>query len=226
MRAVRSVLSMRFPVQAVLFDIDGTLVDSTGAVVRTWRAWAAPRGLDLQRILQVCHGRRSEDTIALFLPPDQVAAATAELEALEIEDLDDVIALPGAATLLKQLPDARWAAVTSGPQALMRARLAAAGLRVPGVLVAAEDVTAGKPDPEGYLRAAVTLGYDVRQCLVVEDAPAGISAGQAAGARTLAVATSHDATQLTAADAIVSDLTACTVEATGEGLVVSIAGQV
>lgn len=213
---------MRFSVQAVLFDIDGTLVDSTGAVVRTWQAWAARRGLDLQQILEVCHGRRSEDTISLFLPADQVAAATAEMEELELADFHDVIALPGAATLLTDLPATRWAAVTSGSQTLMRARLTAVGLPVPTVLVAAEDVRAGKPDPEGYLKAAAALGWDIGRCLVVEDAPAGISAGRAAGALTLAVATSHDAAQLTAADAVVADLTACSVEATGDGLVVSV----
>jgi sugar-phosphatase len=214
------VVTVRLSVQAILFDIDGTLVDSTGAVIRTWRAWAASHGLELERILQVCHGRRSEDTISLFLPPEQVAAATAELEQRELADLHDIVALPGAATLLSALPAARWAAVTSGPQALMRARLAAAGLPVPAVLVAAENVSAGKPDPEGYLKAAAALGWDIRHCLVVEDAPAGISAGRAAGARTLAVATSHDAAHLAAADAVVPDLTALTLVATADGLVV------
>src|ERR1041384_34739 len=107
---------MRLPVQAILFDIDGTLVDSTGAVIRTWQAWAGRRGLDIARILEVCHGRRSEDTIALFLPPEEGAAATAEMEELELADFHDVIALPGAAALLKELPTTRWAAVTSGSQ--------------------------------------------------------------------------------------------------------------
>jgi sugar-phosphatase len=104
----------------------------------------------------------------------------------------------------------------------MRARLAAAGLPVPDVLVAAEDVDAGKPDPEGYLRAAASLGLGVDRCLVIEDAPAGVAAGRAAGAWTLAVATSHDAADLEAADAVVADLTALTVEPTDAGLVVTI----
>jgi sugar-phosphatase len=213
---------MRFLVQAVLFDIDGTLVDSTRAVIRTWEAWAAGRDVELEEILRVCHGRRSEDTIALFLPPEQVAAATAELEALEIADLADMIAVPGASTLLTRLPADRWAAVTSGPRDLMRARLRTAGLPVPAVLVAAEDVSAGKPDPEGYLKAAAALGCDIGQCLVVEDTPAGILAGRTAGASTLAVVTSHDAMALTAADAVVPDLTGCTVETTADGLAISI----
>jgi sugar-phosphatase len=212
---------MRFHIQAILFDIDGTLVDSTGAVIRTWKIWAAKRGIDAAEILRVCHGRRSEDTVALFLPIDEQASATAELEGLELADLDDVIALPATQTLLRDLPADRWAAVTSGSQALMRARLAAAGLPAPRVLVAAEDVSVGKPDPEGYLKAAATLGYDIDQCLVIEDAPAGIQAGRAAGAHTLAVATSHSASDLTAADTVVRDLTACTVQRTADALVLT-----
>ncbi|MHA6629083.1 HAD-IA family hydrolase [Pseudonocardia sichuanensis] len=212
---------MRFHVDAVLFDIDGTLVDSTAAVVRSWTAWAARYGLDAEEILRVCHGRRSEDTIAAFLPVGEQAAGVAALAELELADLDDVVALPATRTLLRDLPGDRWAAVTSGSRVLMRARLAAADLPVPGVLVSAGDVSAGKPDPEGYLKAAAALGYEITRCLVVEDAPAGIGAGRAAGAHTLAVATSHPAVELAAADAVVPDLTACTVERTADGLVVT-----
>ncbi|WP_142053243.1 HAD-IA family hydrolase [Pseudonocardia kunmingensis] len=211
---------MRFHVDAVLFDIDGTLVDSTAAVVRSWTAWAARYGLDAEEILRVCHGRRSEDTIAGFLPVGEQAAGVAALAELELADLDDVVALPATRALLRDLPADRWAAVTSGSRVLMRARLAAAGLPVPEVLVSAGDVSAGKPDPEGYLKAAAALGYEITRCLVVEDAPAGIGAGRAAGAHTLAVATSHPAVELAAADAVVPDLTACTVERTADGLVV------
>lgn len=210
-----------FHVQAILFDIDGTLVDSTGVVERTWRAFAAERGLDAEEILRVCHGRRSEDTIADLLPPAERDAAVAELAWMELNDLDDVVALPATKALLPALPQGRWAAVTSGSQELMRARLAAAGLPVPEVLVAADDVSAGKPDPEGYLKAAAALGYDIKDCLVVEDAPAGLRAGHDAGARTLAVATSHDAAELTA-DAVVEDLTSCRVDRVGDGLVVTV----
>ncbi|GAB3066070.1 HAD family hydrolase [Intrasporangium mesophilum] len=212
---------MRFDVEAILFDIDGTLVDSTGAVERTWRAWAAGRGLDADEILRICHGRRSEDTIALLLPPAEQAAAVSELEQLELADLADITALPATSTLLEALPPDRWAAVTSGPRRLMHARLGAAGLPVPAVLVSAEDVSQGKPDPEGYRRAAATLGVDVCRCLVVEDAPAGIEAGRASGARVLAVATSHPADALDRADAVIPDLTAFTVEAMPDGLAVT-----
>jgi sugar-phosphatase len=213
---------VQLDVEAVLFDIDGTLVDSTPVVERTWRTWASHRDVDVAELLRVCHGRRTEDTVAQFLPEDERAAGVAELEQLELEDLDGVVALPGTRELLVRLPPDRWAAVTSGSQRLMRARLAAAGLPVPDVLVAAEDVDAGKPDPEGYLSAAASLGLGVDRCLVIEDAPAGVAAGRAAGAWTLAVATSHDAADLEAADAVVADLTALTVEPTDAGLVVTI----
>jgi sugar-phosphatase len=211
---------MHCRVDAILFDIDGTLVDSTAAVVRTWTTWAAKHGIDADEILRVCHGRRTEDTLGMFLPAEQHATAMAELERLELADLDDVRALPGTHSVLRRLPADRWAAVTSGSGELMRTRLTAAGLPIPEVLVSAEAVEAGKPDPEGYLKAAAALGRDIRRCLVVEDAPAGISAGRAAGARVLAVATSHPASELTSADAVIADLTACDLEWTPDGVVV------
>jgi mannitol-1-/sugar-/sorbitol-6-phosphatase len=216
------VAGMRFDVQALLFDVDGTLVDSTAAVERTWRSWAEGRGLEVEDILRVCHGRRSKDTVALFVPAEDRDAAVVELERLDLSDVDEVVALPAVSSLLPRLPDGRWAAVTSGSRAVMQARLEAAGLPVPAVLVAAEDVTEGKPHPEGYRKAAEALGYDVTRCLVVEDAPAGIDAGRAAGAQVLAVATSHPVRDLTAADAVVPDLSACSVRVGPTGLVVTI----
>lgn len=212
---------MEFRVQAILFDIDGTLVDSTPVVERVWRAFAERRGLDGDEILRVCHGRRAEDTIALFLPEDEREAGTAEVLRLELADLDGVVALPAVADLLAALPAGRWAAVTSGSRELMRTRLAAAGLPVPEVLVAAQDVAVGKPDPEGYLLAAARLGVDPALCLVVEDAPAGLQAGRRAGARTLAVATSHDPASLADADAVVADLASCVVEVTAGGILLT-----
>ncbi len=209
---------MQLEVDAILFDIDGTLVDSTAAVERTWRAWAAAHAADAEEILRVCHGRRAEDTIALFLPAEERAAAVEELERLELEDLADTVALPGSGAILSTLEAGRWAAVTSGSRALMLARLRAAGLPEPAVLVTAEDVAVGKPDPEGYLKAAAALGVDARRCLVIEDAPAGVEAGRAAGAAVLAVATSHDASVLGRADAVVHDLTRCRVASVGDRL--------
>ena len=116
---------MRFRVDAILFDIDGTLVDSTAAVIRTWTTWAAKHGIDADEILRVCHGRRTEDTLGMFLPAGQHATAIAELEQWELADMDDVRALPGTQSLLRRLPADRWAAVTSGSRELMRTRLTA-----------------------------------------------------------------------------------------------------
>ncbi|WP_454163280.1 HAD-IA family hydrolase [Gordonia iterans] len=202
---------MRFEVVAILFDIDGTLVDSTPAVVRTWEAFADARSLDVEEILRISHGRRTEDTLADLLPASEVPDAAAQLEALELDDLGDVVALPAAHAVLSRLPADRWAAVTSGSQRLMRARLHAAGLPVPSVLIAAEDVEHGKPDPQGYRAAAAALGVDPDRCLVVEDAPAGIEAGRASGAAVLAVATSHDRSALSEAEAVVEDMRALAV---------------
>lgn len=190
---------MRINVAALLFDIDGTLVGSIDTVEQVWRVWAGRRGIDANEILAVCHGRRSEDTIAEFLPAPEVPAALAELDALEHAHAGEVSALPGTRTLLTQFaaePHQRWAAVTSGGRQVMLPRLVAAGLPVPRVFVAAEDVSRGKPDPEGYRMAAEALGVQAQQCLVLEDAPAGIGAGLAAGAHVLAVATSHTAQEL------------------------------
>jgi len=212
---------MLFRAQALLVDIDGTLVDSTAAVIASWTTWAAAHRLDVREILRVCHGRRAQDTVAMFLPAERVPSATRQLEELELAALDGVTALPGAGILLRDLPSNRWAGVTSGSQALMRARLAAAGLPVPAVLIAAEDVSRGKPDPEGYLAASAALGCDIARCVVIEDSPAGIAAGQVAGARTVAVATSHDAAELTSADIVVQDLTRCTVELQADHLVLT-----
>ncbi|OLT55974.1 phosphatase [Corynebacterium sp. CNJ-954] len=218
----------RFTVAAILFDIDGTLVDSTAAVNRAWRAWAAEHDIEADEVLAVCHGRRSADTIADFLPADQVAVEAEKLEAKETGDVDGVVALPGAAHLLASLPRSLWAAVTSGSQELMRARLGAAGLPVPESLIAAEDVVEGKPDPQGYRKAAEALGVDPLDCLVIEDAPAGLAAGRAAGGRVLAVATSHPRGTLEAlgreasADAVLDDLTDLVVEVQDGRLAVTV----
>ena len=209
---------MQFDVEALLFDIDGTLVDSTPVVERTWNTWASRHGLDVNAILAVCHGRRTEDTVAEFLPESECAAGAAELTQLELDDLDGVVALPAVLDLLMKLPPDRWAAVTSGSQELMRARLTVAGLPIPPVLIAAEDVTHGKPDPEGYMKAAAALGRTPSNCLVIEDAPAGLVAGLASGARVLAVATSQSPDVLGSAHAVIPDLTYCTIAATDTGI--------
>jgi sugar-phosphatase len=178
-------------VRAILFDMDGTLVDSDGAVLRSWLSWAAEYDVDGQQAYEMAHGSPSATTVRKLLPhldeAAQVVASARQLE-LQYDDLADVSATPGALALLalltrKGLP---WAVVTSADARLAKARLAAAGIVAP-VLVTTDDIAAGKPDPEGYLRAAELLGVDPADCLVVEDAEVGLAAGRAAGARTAAL---------------------------------------
>jgi sugar-phosphatase len=179
-------------VDAVLLDMDGTLVDSDAAVERAWVRWCAEYGVDPAAALAVAHGRPAAGTVRELRPDlDEagVGEAAARQLALQYDDLSDVVALPGMARLLSVLA-ARglpWAVVTSADRRLAAARLGAAGVPPAPVLVTAEDVAAGKPDPEGYLLAARLLGVDPLRCLVVEDAVAGIAAARAAGAAVAAL---------------------------------------
>src|SRR3954453_10378183 len=207
--------------RAILFDIDGTLGDSTPVVERSWRTWAQEYRVDADEVLRVCHGRRTEDTVAEFVAPQQLEVAVARLQALELADFEGVMALPGAQQILEALAPRRWAAVTSGERDLMIGRLSAAQLPIPETMICAEDVAVGKPSPEGYLLAAAALGLDARHCVVVEDAPAGIAAGLTAGARVVAVTTTHTADQVAGADVIVADLSCLRVELTDDGVVLN-----
>jgi HAD superfamily hydrolase (TIGR01509 family) len=166
---------------AVLSDLDGVLVDSAAAIDAAWRRFAERHGLDAEHVLGASHGRRTVDTIRLVAPHLDSGSEAARIEREEIDDARHVRALPGARELVDAVPGGSFAIVTSGTRELAVARLRAAGLRVPGVLVTAEDVEAGKPDPAGYLRAAALLGVDPARCVVLEDAPAGVAAGRAAG---------------------------------------------
>ena len=175
-------------VRAVLLDMDGTLVDSDAAVERAWRAWAAEQGIDPETVLAIAHGSPGERTIRRLLPDAtdaEVAAQTASQLAVEYDDLADVTATPGAAELVAALGRLRlpWAVVTSADTRLATLRLGAAGIEPP-VLVPRDEISAGKPHPEGYLRAAELLGVPPARCLVVEDTTVGIEAGRAAGAMT------------------------------------------
>lgn len=201
---------MEFTCAAVLFDADGTLIDSIPAVERAWRTWSTEYGFDPEEILATCHGRPSAETIIELVPGDGFHAALTRLDDLEVTDTRGVRAYPNSRELLDALSDAGlpWAVVTSGTLALVTARLKAAELPTPQVLVTADSVTNGKPDPEGYLLAARQLGVDPARCVVIEDAPAGIRAGKAAGATVIGVTTSHRADELGAADVIVPGLTA------------------
>ncbi|MFI1417032.1 HAD-IA family hydrolase [Streptomyces sp. NPDC020731] len=179
-----------------LFDIDGTLVDSRELITDVWRQVADEFGADPEAILAVCHGRRDADVVPMFFRPEDVPAVLARIPRLEEERGGLVRPVPGAPALLGGLADDRWAAVTSGPSALMAGRLRDAGLPVPKVLVAADHVEQGKPHPEGYLAAASALRADPARCVVVEDAPAGVAAGRGAGMFVVAVTTTHTAAEL------------------------------
>lgn len=172
--------------RAALFDMDGTLVDSTAAVEVVWTELADRYGLDAAEILSVAHGVRAIDTMRRFVPHDEVAEAVALLEERELGMMDGVVEVPGAIDYLRAL-DIPYAIVTSAAPALAHARLAAAGIPLPEVLITAVDVTQGKPSPEGYLLAAQRLGVPIVDCVVFEDAEAGILAGLAAGADVVVV---------------------------------------
>jgi len=199
---------------AVLFDMDGVLVDSTPAVARVWTGWALEHGLIADDVIRQAHGRPSFATIMELLPNGDHAAENREVERREIEDIADVIALAGALSLLRALPPQRWAVVTSATRALAEVRLRAAGLPVPQYLVTSNDVQRGKPFPDPYRKGAELLGIPPSECVVVEDAATGVRAGKAAGARVLALrTTSTDAEILSAgADWIVDDLSAVSLE--------------
>jgi mannitol-1-/sugar-/sorbitol-6-phosphatase len=179
--------SLSLPCDGILFDCDGVLVDSDASVHLSWTRWAHRWNLDPEPVTAMVHGRRSADTVALLIDHADRRRALDNIDRFEVEDAAAVTALPGALALLTALPRSAWAVVTSGRRPLTTARLAAAGLPQPDVLVCAEDVAAGKPDPAGYLLAAARLGIPQERCVVVEDSPAGIAAGLAAGAVVLGV---------------------------------------
>jgi sugar-phosphatase len=187
---VASVVPGQFA--AFLFDMDGTVINSIPAAERIWGDWARRHGLDVAAFLPTIHGARAVDTIGrLGLPGVDAKAEALGITLAEIDDVEGIVEIPGAAQFLNALPPAQWAIVTSAPRALALKRLAAAGVPVPAVMVTADDVSAGKPDPACYILAAQRLGVDVADCLVFEDAPVGIAAGVASGAGVVVVTTTH-----------------------------------
>ena len=191
-----------FPCSAILFDLDGVLVDSTKAIVRHWRAWAESQGIDPAKVLAVVHGRRTVEVLQLVAPHLDAQREAKGIEERVSRDEEGVSAVPGALELLESLPPERWCVVTSGTRALARVRLELARLPVPPVLVGADDVERGKP----YWKGAQLLGVEARRCLVVEDAPAGLEAAHAAGMKAIAITSTFPASDLTRADAIVNGL--------------------
>jgi sugar-phosphatase len=177
---------------AFLFDMDGTVTNSIAATERVWTAWARRHGLDVETFLPTIHGVRAEETIRRQNLTDvDIAHEVAAVLAGEIADIDDVHPIPGAEAFLRDLPADRWAVVTSAQRDLALSRLTAAGLPIPTVLVTAEDVSRGKPAPDGYVLAAQRLGVAADACLVFEDAPAGVLAGESAGAQVIVITAAH-----------------------------------
>jgi sugar-phosphatase len=197
--------------QALLFDMDGTLVDSTPIVERQWKRFAERYGLDYARIMKISHGRRNQETIREIAPHLATPEVFADFDAAEIADHGGVTAVPGAANLIAQLTEAEWAVVTSASRELAANRLRAVGLPVPRVLIGADDVAHGKPHPEGYLAAAHQLGVQSDFCVVFEDTRPGLQAAQAAQMRGVGLATTFSHLDLGAAMCVV-DFSALTVD--------------
>ena len=192
---------------AFLFDLDGVLIDSAPAVHRVWSKWAIERGLEPGAVVAHVHGRPSLSTIKQFLPNADHSSENNEIERREIDDTEGIVVLPGAMELLTSHPTHRWTIATSCTRRLAEARLRAAGLPIPPCIVTATDVTRGKPDPEPFLKAAAKLGFPASECVVCEDAPAGVLSGKAAGAHVVALRTTFPEAELRAAgaDFIVND---------------------
>ncbi len=209
---------------AVLFDMDGVLIDSTPAVARVWERWASEHGFDPETVVQMAHGRPSRTTIQELLPNSDIEAEDREVERREIEDLAGMLLLPGAQQLLNSLPTDRWTIVTSATRPLAEVRLRAAGLPIPERLLTANDVEKGKPDPEPYQKAAAALGFPASECIVVEDAPAGIRSGKTAGARVIAFQTTMDRRELESAqpDWIVRNCADLSAQNGGHGLILDV----
>jgi sugar-phosphatase len=203
-----------FHCAAVLFDLDGVLVNSTGSVDREWRAWAREKGIDEEAVIAVAHGVRSVEVIRAVAPHLDAEKEARLLENREAAD-HDISVMPGAIKLVRNIPDDLWCVVTSGTRHLARARLTFVGVPLPRVMVAADDVTHGKPHPEPYLKGAHLLGVNPADCLVIEDAPAGIRSAHAGGMKVIALASTYAAPALGEADAIVKKLEQLKINADG-----------
>jgi sugar-phosphatase len=207
-----------FRCAAILFDLDGVLVDSTRSVERQWRIWSRERGIDEQKAVAIAHGVRALEVIRTIAPHLDAEAEVSKLESLEAADHEGVAVMPGAANLVGSIPDDRWGVVTSGRRHLAAARLQFAGIPIPEVMVTAQDVANGKPHPEPYLKGAELLGVSPAECLVIEDAPAGIRSAHAGGMKVIALTSTYPASALGEADAVVEKLEQIHVAPDGAGM--------
>lgn len=195
---------------ALLFDLDGVLVDSVASGDKQWRRWSNERGLDPAVVIRAAHGVPTIETIRQFAPqiatPIDVEAEARMMEQREIDDRESIHPVTGAADLLARIPPDRWTIVTSGTRALAEARLRYVGLPLPATMITASEISRGKPDPEPYLKGAAALHVDPKECVVMEDAPSGIRAGHAAGARVIAIASTYATEAIAEADYVVKRL--------------------
>ena len=205
-----------FHCSAILFDLDGVLVDSTRSVERQWRIWAREQGIDGDKVMSVGHGVRAIEVIRAVAPHLDAEIEVRKLESREANDRNGVAVMPGAIDLVRSIPDGRWCVVTSGTRHLATARLQLAGIPLPNVLITADDVTHGKPHPEPYLKGAQLLGVNPAECLVIEDAPAVIQSAQAGGMKAIALTSTYPASALTEANLVVKSLTQIQVTLNGK----------
>jgi sugar-phosphatase len=206
-----------FTCSAILFDLDGVLVDSTRAVDREWRAWAKRKGVDGDAIMAIAHGVRTVEVIRRVAPHLNAEREASLIESEEAEDKEGVVVMPGAVELVHSIPDGRWGVVTSGSRLLASTRMVYCGLPLPKVLITADDVTQGKPHPEPYLKGAEGLGVDPGDCLVIEDAPAGIRSALAAGTKVVGIASTYGVDALGQANAVIRKLGQIQVSLNGAG---------
>jgi mannitol-1-/sugar-/sorbitol-6-phosphatase len=206
-----------FSCAAILFDLDGVLCDSTRQVDREWREWAARKGVNGDAVMAIAHGVRTIEVIRRVAPHLDAETEAAAIENHEAHDQTGVVVMPGALDLVLSIPEHRWGVVTSGSRLLAQNRLRHCGLPVPKVLVTSDDVTNGKPHPEPYLMGAQLLGFRPAECLVIEDAPAGIQSARAGGMRVIGMASTYAAAKLAEADAVVQKLGLIQVTSNGTG---------
>jgi sugar-phosphatase len=204
-----------FSCSAILFDLDGVLADSTRQVDREWREWADRKGVDGDAIMAFAHGVRTIEVIRRVAPQLDAEMEAAAIENHEAHDQRGVVVMPGALELVASIPKGRWGVVTSGSRLLATNRLPHCGLPVPDVLVTSDDVVNGKPDPEPYLKGAELFGLSPAECLVIEDAPAGIQSAHAGGLKVIAITSTYPAEAVKHADAVVATLRQIQVRSNG-----------
>jgi len=217
---IKKIQMPSFFCAAILFDLDGVLVDSTRQVDREWREWAARKGVDGDAVMAIAHGVRTIEVIRRVAPHLDAETEAAAIENHEAHDQRGVKVMPGAADLVKSIPDGRWGVVTSGSRLLATNRLRYCGLPVPDVLVTSDDVVNGKPDPEPYLKGAERLGFRPAECLVIEDAPSGIQSARAGGMKVAGMASTYGAEKLRGADAVVKAFSGIRLSLNGIGRLV------